>query len=383
MSIKCFFAIIYTTVLTISALHMPQPLLPVIGNFFGKSMDTVSLIMSATFIPLTFIPIISSFILNFFSPKKVVIFCATIHSLVVFLMSITNNIFFIIFLRFIEGFLISAILTSNTTYISLVSKLDKIQFFMSYYIAFTITGGLLGRLIGSAIANFFGWKTCFQIMSVSLLLVLPIVSFMMENVKLPKSYDTKIFTMKIIKKVLSRKINYLIFLSVFSIFFVFSGVTNFLPFRIKSLNPQSGELIIGIIYSGYITGIFTSFVATKIVKLVKSEKKALLLGSLTYGLFLSLFITPSIPIIFMVMFGFCAGMFLVHSVASGYLNKLATEQKNLINGLYISFYYAGGVLGSYIPGVIYKNFGWLVFLIFLMFFIAFTILHLSKLPNHL
>lgn len=382
MPIKSFLAIIYTTVLTISALHMPQPLLPVIANFFNKPMDTVSLIMSATFIPLTFIPIFSGFILNFLSPKKLIILSAIIHSFVVFLISVTNNLSFMVLLRFIEGFLISAILTSNTTYISIASKPDRVQFFMSYYIAFTTTGGLLGRVVGSAIANFFGWKTCFQIMSISLLLILPIVLLMMDDIKLPAVfYKTKFLTLESIKKVLLKRVNYLIFLSVFSLFFVFSGITNFLPFRIKNLDPQSTELVIGVVYLGYITGIFISFIATKVIKLVKSEKITILIGLINYGIFLFLFIIPSIPVLFIVMFGFCAGMFLVHSVASGYLNRIATEQKNLINGLYISFYYSGGVLGSYIPGIIYKNFGWTSFIVFLMFFIVFAIFNISKLSN--
>ncbi len=70
MPIRDFLAIIYTTILTISALHMPQPLLPLLGNSFNVEMDTISLIMSATFIPLTFIPVISGILLNFFIAKK-------------------------------------------------------------------------------------------------------------------------------------------------------------------------------------------------------------------------------------------------------------------------------------------------------------------------
>jgi len=379
MPIRNFLAIIYTTILTISALHMPQPILPLLGSFFNVEMDTISLVMSATFIPLTIIPVISGILLNFLSPKKMILLAATVHSFVVFSISIAVNVYLIIFLRFIEGFLISAILTSNTTYISLKAVKERIQFFMSYYIAFTTIGGLLGRVLGSVIANYFGWRTCFQIMSLSLLLVLPIVYYFMEDLKLPKREQKDYFSFKNLKIILLEKNNFYIYIAVFCLFFVFSGITNFLPFRIKSINREASEMLIGFIYSGYITGIFMSFIATKIIKLIGNERKTMLFGFFAYGFFLLMFSLPSILLIFITMFGFCCGMFLVHSVASGYLNKMATMQKNLVNGAYIAFYYSGGVLGSYLPGIVYKIFGWQIFIISLFLLVSAGFFIISKL----
>lgn len=380
MPLKSFLAIIYATVLTISALHMPQPLLPLLSKVFNVEMDTISLIMSATFIPLTIIPIVSSFILNYLSPKKLIFFSALVHSFVVLAISLTNLVYLAILLRFIEGFLISVILTSNTTYISIKAKPEKIQFYMSYYIAFTTIGGLLGRVIGSSIATYLGWQACFQIMSLSLLVVLPVVYFYLEDISLSKS-EKSYFSIKKLKAILLNRTNKKIYLAIFCLFFVFTGITNFLPFRIKSLFTDSSELTIGLIYSGYITGIAVSFIATKIIKFLGSEKKTLLTGLLIYSLFLLMFSIPNLLIIFFVMFGFCSGMFLVHSVASGYLNKLATTQKSLINGAYIATYYSGGVLGSYLPGVVYKNLGWEAFIAFLLIMISVGIYSVSKLST--
>ncbi len=380
MPLKSFLAIIYATVLTISALHMPQPLLPLLSNVFRAEMDTISLIMSATFIPLTIIPIISGFILNFFSPKKMIFLSALIHSFLVLTISFTQILQLVIFLRFIEGFLISIILTSNTTYISLKAKPEKIQFYMSYYIAFTTIGGLLGRVIGSTIATFLGWQACFQIMAVSLLIVLPVVYYFLEDVKISRT-EKSYLPMKKLKAILLDTTNRKIYIMIFCLFFVFTGITNYLPFRIKNLFPESTELTIGLIYSGYITGIAISFIATKIIKVLGSEKKVLIYGLFVYSIFLVMFSIPSLTIIFIVMFGFCSGMFLVHSVASGYLNKLATSQKSLVNGAYIAIYYSGGVIGSYLPGIVYKNFGWAGFIGTLLIMVTIGFISASRLSD--
>lgn len=380
MPLKSFLAIIYTTILTISALHMPQPLLPLLSNYFSVEMDIISLIMSATFIPLTIIPVVSGIILNFLPPKRLIFFAALIHALIVFLISTTQEIRLAIFLRFIEGFMISIILTSNTTYIALKAKKEKIQFYMSYYIAFTTIGGLLGRVIGSTIATYLGWQSCFHIMSASLLLVLPVVYFFLEDIKGETSESSYLPIRKLLE-ILFDKSNRKIYLTVFCLFFVFTGITNFLPFRIKNLFAGTSEMTIGLIYSGYITGIAISFVATKIIKFLGSERKTLLYGLFVYGFFLMLFSIPNLFLIFMVMFGFCSGMFLVHSVASGYLNKLATTQKSLVNGAYIAIYYSGGVLGSYLPGIIYKYFGWGSFIMMLLFMVFIALISTWRLSK--
>ncbi|MCK5912667.1 MAG: MFS transporter, partial [Desulfuromusa sp.] len=76
--------------------------------------------------------------------------------------------------------------------------------------------------------------------------------------------------------------------------------------------------------------------------------------------------TEKIWILFGMMFLFCGAMFLVHATASGLVNRLAgNEHRGLTNGLYVAFYYAGGSIGSFAPGIIYSYFGWNSFLILL------------------
>jgi YNFM family putative membrane transporter len=74
------------------------------------------------------------------------------------------------------------------------------------------------------------------------------------------------------------------------------------------------------------------------------------------------------------MFVICGGMFFVQAVALGTMNKLATENRAVANGLYLSIYYTGAALGSYVPGLIYQHAGWAVFTIALTAAIAGAVL---------
>jgi YNFM family putative membrane transporter len=60
----------------------------------------------------------------------------------------------------------------------------------------------------------------------------------------------------------------------------------------------------------------------------------------------------------MMMFGFAAGFFFIHSTLSGLVNHLAREHKGVVNGLYVSIYYISGALGSWLPGYLYDHAGW-------------------------
>jgi len=119
-------------------------------------------------------------------------------------------------------------------------------------------------------------------------------------------------------------------------------------------------------YTGYMMGIVTALGAPKIIVWLKSETTAIRTGFICLGLTLFGLATESIPILFGMMFLFCGAMFLVHATASGLINQLAgNEHRGLTNGLYVAFYYAGGSIGSFAPGLIYSHFGWNGFLILL------------------
>jgi len=78
---------------------------------------------------------------------------------------------------------------------------------------------------------------------------------------------------------------------------------------------------------------------------------------------------------------FAAGMFTLHSVLSAFLNHLETERKGLVNGLYVSAYYAGGALGSYLPGFVYQQIGWNAFIALLLMLLC-ALVALSLMLRH-
>lgn len=351
--------VIFTTVLTLSAMYAPQPLLPVIVREFGVSRETAALLTTIAFVPLSIAPLFYGYILESLSPRRML-------RIAILLLALSEVAFFfgssfsaLVGIRLFQGLLVPAILTALMTYISLVTPSANVQRALGVYISATILGGFLGRACSGLIATWFGWRYSFLILAASLLGDF----FLLRRLTAEAPLSLARPTPRTLLTVLGRRIYLKIYLVVFCLFLVFAAVMNFLPFRLTEISRGASEFRIGLMYTGYIMGIVTSLGAVRLGRLLGGELRAIVLGLVFFGLALFGLNLDRVMLLFLVMFLFCGAMFLVHATASGFVNRLARDNKGIVNGLYVSFYYAGGTVGSYAPGFLYRHFGWSGFIL--------------------
>ncbi|MDO3377396.1 MFS transporter [Geoalkalibacter halelectricus] len=346
--------ILFTTVLALSVLYAPQPLLPVIMSEFGVSRSSAALLTTVCFVPLSLAPLVYGYVLESVSPRRML-------RVSVFLLALSQVLFFfgptfssLLAVRAFQGALIPAILTALMTYVSLASGKGSVQRTMAVYVSATILGGFLGRALSGWVATAFGWRYSFLVLAASLLLAFYLLGRLREasSLTLGKPHP------RMLLDVLRRPGFLRLYLVVFGFFLVFAAIMNFIPFRLTEISAQANEFRIGLMYSGYLMGLITSLSAVRIGAWVGGEMPALRLGLGVFVLALAGMLAPSVGGLFAMMFLFCAGMFLAHATASGLLNRCSGANKGIVNGLYVSFYYAGGALGSYAPAPIYRAFGW-------------------------
>lgn len=377
MNVRNLLFVCLTAVLTFSVLYSPQPLLPIFMKEFAVDKSTAALVTTVTLFPLSLSPIVYGYILERYTAKTILFIAIFILTILEIYLYFVKSFNILITIRLIQGLLIPGILTSLMTFISVVVDKSFVQNFMSYYIASTILGGFLGRFMSGLIAKVIGWRYSFIILGLSLIFSLILLIFI-DNYKIERKDK---LTFKNSMNILKAYPFINVYISIFCIFFVFASMLNFIPFRLKEISDSVSEFMIGLSYSGYIMGIIVSLFSLKLIQFFKSEKIVSIYGMLIYMISLPFFNVKSIPFIFFAMFIFCTGMFTVHSVASGYLNKISKQNKGIVNGMYVSFYYTGGVLGTFLPGYIYKNFGWGSFLISLSLMILVAIISYIKIKE--
>ncbi|NVJ53299.1 MAG: MFS transporter [Campylobacteraceae bacterium] len=344
--------IIYTITVLLSVMYATQPIQPLLAKEFDVSVVKASSFTAVIMLFLAISPIIYGYILESVKTKTVL----TVASITLFItnlaLSFSNSYEIFLTIRTIEAMIVPAILTACMTI--LANDREKTKVNMSIYVAATVFGGLVGRVFSGFIATEFGWRAVFFSLSLALLFGLLLIR------KLSFEGDTQLAKPKLvdIANILRDKRFVVIYSLMFVIFFIFGGILNILPFRIKEQVPDITETQIGLLYLGYGVGIVVSLTIHKIIALFKTELPTVLAGIIIFFIATIGFFSSNALFLFSLVFLFCLGMFIIHTVSTRIANSLKQNQKALTSGMYLSFYYLGGAIGSFAPSFVYANFGW-------------------------
>ncbi|MCI7364862.1 MFS transporter [Campylobacter lanienae] len=344
----------FCTGLTLCILYATQPIGPVFENELGISKTQATLFTTAIMMPLAFAGIFYGYLLEKIQIKIILVLAFLFLGISEIVFSLTHSYFLLLNIRGFQGLLIPAVLTGIMSYISQISSKDSVANAIGVYIGVTIIGGFMGRALSGFFTDIFGWRVFFFIIGCVAILASILLLKFSQNIK--ASY-LKPHLIDIIHTLKTRH-NLYIFLMIFGIFFTFQAMLNFIPFELAKISDNYSSSKAGMLYIGYLVGVLVAFNTKKIVAFLGSSIKSIIVGIIILIIAIQIFRIESFWLIFVAMVVFCLGNFIAHSIASGFINKMATSHKGISNGLYVSFYYFGGALGSFVPGFIYIPFGW-------------------------
>ncbi len=367
----------FVVVATFCSLYAAQPIQPLFAAEFHLSPLQALCFTTFMMAPLGFAPLFYGYILEAFSAKILARWAVAGLGVLNLLFAFSDSITALLAIRAIQGCIFPAIITSLVSYISYSSTPDNVQQRIGLYIGTTIFGGFFGRFASGVCSQYFGWRFFFIILGISLLLGVWLLRDMARDVKM--EYSRPQFSD--LQNILSQRRFLFSYLSIFCFFFVFAAMMNFLPFQVKMLYPAKGEGGVGMLYLGYMIGMTLSVNARRLIGWLGSVRRAIFCGIALLVVGSLFFLVEHYWIIFFAMFLFCSGFFLVHPLLTGYVNRIAEENKAIANGLYISFYYLGGTCGSFFPQGIYRNYGWDGFLFLLGAVLLLAFLLVSRIPS--
>ena len=367
-------AIVYLcTILTLCTLYAAQPIQPLFEKEFSLTRFEAVMFTATIMFPLGFAPIFYGSLLEGFSSKYLLRICVLMLGILEIVFAFSNSYTTLLILRGLQGLLIPAVLTSLMSYISIISPRERISQAMGYYVGATILGGFLGRLFSGFVSEIFGWRPFFAILGIVLCIMYFVLSSLDEGSRVfSKPSISQVFV------VLKNRSLVAVYGLMFLIFFVFQALLNFIPFQLRDLGSGVGYGKVGMLYAGYIVGFFISIRIVKIVHFFKGEGRAILFGIIVYVVGLQFFHIQNYYMMFLGMFVFCSGFFLIHSTASGLVNKLESEKRATPNGLYLAAYYSGGTIGAFSPGLFFHYLGWSPFVLLLSVIALISIYMLLK-----
>lgn len=360
---KKFLGLLYVTVCTFAALYTPQPLLSSIqSDYPALEASTITLLMTAALFPLGVGPLLYGFFLSSLSTRKVLLVCVGLLSMAEFGLFYYTQFEVMLAFRLLQGLLIPAILTCLMAHIAAKFRGTALQRAMAVYIGVTVLGGLLGRVLSGFVASLCGWRYAFLLWGLALLVALvPMLCLQAEG----KAHFARVRLQEFREILAIRGMCSLLFID-FIGFFVYSGISNVLPFYMQQKWGGFSEWHISLMYLSMGFGMVTAFASSRLQSLFGGELRTIMAGLCLYCAATPLLLYPHVLVIFVAICLVCIGQFTEHSISPGLINRLSGEHdKSAVNGLYLSLYYCGGALGSYLPVMVYSAFGWEVFIGFL------------------
>lgn len=363
------------TIVSFSTLYIPQPMLPLLAENFGVNASEAGLLMTVAMLPLAIAPSVYGYFLQAIPAKLMLTVALALLALDQVCFYFADEFWHLIVLRLLQGLLLPAIFTALMTYCASMVPARLVRRAMGFYIGATILGGFSGRLVGGVFASSFDWRSAFVVMG--LMQLIPLL--LLTRVESDADINFARLDPKSISRVLLNRNFRFMFLSLASVFFVFSGILNIVPFHLQNIDATATPFIISLIYLGYLVGAPVSFFSDSISKLLNDERKGLWLGLVIHGFGLVMLLFVAFKGLIVTMFFLAAGFFLIHALLSGLANHLSQEHKGVVNGLYVSIYYFSGALGSWLPGYLFEGLGWDGMIIVFMLILGFCTWSISQL----
>ena len=366
MLLRDTFIVLITTMAVYASIYSPQPILPLLAGEFGLTTSGGAFLMTAVLLPLSVAPLFYGLLLESQPAKRMLLITIGALALLQAAFGAAGSFELLITARLLQGACVPAILAAITSYIAYTVDREHIRASDDL-----VRGSQYpGRICRASPLGLGSHERRVALYVLFIALALAVCFVALTRMKADSRLSMSPVRLSAIMSILRNSDISRLYAVAFTIFFAFMALLTFLPFRLKEIDPSYTAFVISMMYSGYLMGMLMSAGATRIVRRLGGEKRAMMIGLTLFGISMLFINVPSSAGIFAVMFVMCGGMFFVQAVAMGTMNKLATENRAVANGLYISIYYTGATLGSYGPGLIYQHAGWAAFTITLTAAIA-------------
>jgi YNFM family putative membrane transporter len=352
-------ALLFAGYATFSLLYCVQPLLPEFTKAFGVSPAVSALSVSVSTAALAVAIFIAGFVSESWSRHRLMTMSLLASSVLTMIVAALPNWHALLIVRALEGFALGGVPAVAMAYLAEEVHPEGLGLAMGLYVGGTAIGGMAGRVISGILADLFGWR-----IAIGGIGLLGLVATLAFRSLLPPSRRFKPrrgVGFHHHRRSLAGHLRHgglpFLFLIGFVLMGSFVTLYNYVGYRLLGAPFRLNQTQIGAIFTVYLTGVVASPWSGKLAD-VFGRGRVLIASLLLMMLGIAMTLSGSLPVIIggiaCLTFGFFAG----HSVASGWVGRLAAQAKGQAAALYLLAYYLGSsLIGSY-GGHFWTAFGW-------------------------
>jgi predicted MFS family arabinose efflux permease len=338
-------------------LYATQPLLPLLAHLFHASKFAVSLTVTA---PPIAVALAAPFFGRFsdqWGRKRTMIWAAFLLSFSTILTGTAVSLGQIVAWRFLQGIFTPGVFSVTVAYINEEWESSRIGHAMAVFGTGGIIGGCMGRTLAGIIAAHYPWRWTFIVLgcinliwSVALVKTLP-----PERRFVPATQSVS--SLRLMFDHLRNRPLLATYLVGACILFSMLATFTYVNFHLAAAPFHLGTAALGYVFLVYLVGGVITPVAGRWID--RFGYRDAFVGATAVsiiGLLLTL-----INSLWMVVAGlavFSSATFITQACGNSHIGRVVQHSQALAAGLYASFYYLGGGVGSSVPAWLWEIGGW-------------------------
>ncbi|MGF1501446.1 MAG: MFS transporter [Paracoccaceae bacterium] len=341
--------------LTLIDLFGSQALLPRLVEAYGVDAATMGFAVNASTIGMAVSGLVVAWFSDRIDRKRGLWISLALLSVPTFCLGLTDDVTVFLLLRVLQGVFMAAAFTLTLTYLSEQCDLTAAAGAMAAYITGNVASNLFGRLMAVSFADWFGLSGSFFAFA-ALNLAGAVLAYKVIGPRLAREGTPGARPLDAWSRHVGVPGLRAAFAIGFLLLFVFVGVFTYVNFELAG--PLAVEpAFLGLVYVVFLPAIFTTPLAGAVARR-HGARRVFWASTAVAGLGLALMVVPNLWAVLAGMTVVGAATFFAQAAATGYVGRTATRDHAAANGLYLTAYYVGGLVGAVALGQVYTALGW-------------------------
>jgi predicted MFS family arabinose efflux permease len=344
--------------LTLIDLFGSQALLPGLVVKYGVSPAAMGFAVNASTIGMAMASLLVAIFARRIDRKRGIWMCLALLSLPTVGLAFTDDLAVFTALRILQGVFMAAAFTLTLTYLSEVCTVTAVGGAMAAYITGNVASNLFGRLMAASLADNLGLSESFLGFAV-LNLLGALAAYLYFGARSdPTTNPTESGSVIEAWKDHARNPRLWAMIAVgFVLLFVFVATFTYAGFVLVSDRFGLSGASLAWVNLVFLPAILTTPVAARAIPRL-GPGPAFRWASFVALVGLVLLLVPWLPVFLLGLTLVGSGLFFAQSVATASVARTVTHDHAAANGLYLSSYYLGGILGALVIGQVFQASGW-------------------------
>jgi predicted MFS family arabinose efflux permease len=337
-------------------LFATQPILPLLADLFHASKLGVSLTVTAPTIAVGLAAPVLGRLSDRWGRKRTISWAALLLSLFTLLSASSTSLGQLIAWRFLQGIFTPGVFSVAVAYVNEEWPASRVGHAMAVFGTGGIIGSCFGRTMSGVIASHWSWRWGLLVLGiVNLAWSLLLIRLLPREKKFTAAHPAS--SISLLGDHLRNRPLLATYAVGFCIMFSMLALFTYVNFHLAAAPYFLDSAALGFIFLVYLVGgVITPVAGRGLDKLGLRNAQLAAVAVAVAGVLLTLGRPLFVIVVGLAVFS--SASFIIQAAANSHVGRVVEHSQALASGMYASFYYAGGCMGSVVPAWLWNLGGW-------------------------